>query len=872
MTPYRPTSIVFTSSNSSSASGSTAISHSSTAFSHASGSASGAGTSSRAGSSLGIAPRTSSIRREARQKWASEDYSAASSALHATRSADDRRYGDPPHSAGLTASMSRRTSTFGSAAVGEPVMGMAEYRERKQSMRGGSAESALASTAGRRRRSLVGEGFRAAGLSGGRAQVAKRFSLGEEEGRVGVGGTVFRRPPDERGAGANGWELDGHGGSHVNDVDEARRMRADTLRARVEEGPRAATSMAQYRYTDGEERGYDHERRHRALRSTHSAFTMSPMRRERDVSLTREREALEVDRSTSSLSRYGALRSHVLRDQQSLERFSSPFGGGKRNQMSSPAIGATPQQLRDQDHVRLLAESLTMFEGQFSRVGGGGIGELVKDAQMVVVASERLNNMLRSGMSRAVEEQVNAEVDDPNERGAEMAELWGRVGMDYRDGLRVSDDLVRGLTAFLLGISKTVRDVATGGNGDLQHGRSISLDEGGLLGGGRRRGTMSPDVFVGASGPGSSGSGSGRRSVESQRSWEPRESLREDVSRRLSARAESALGQERPSSSIGRERKRVEGRFDSPPPADASSRGPGSTGSSQARRVLTSREQRAMTTPVHGNGMRTIHSQEPLEDFEPSPSPVPRLQGQRSSDRDQSLPALAIPKPLPALPSEGILRRNQPYVRASGSNSPALGREKESERRKASVMSIQTIRGGSTSNFPASLTTPSSATTAVTPHTVSTMSADERTVFPPLQRTDSTRSTRSDAVTFSRPSTVSVSALNGLQEKDERRRTESNGSSGAEPSTSVRVKRVMSGSETERDNRRKTVGARAGRLSMDKEVAANQRYSSTVNAADRSAALAARSSVGGTIPPPMNTARRERERRRTVTDIWPKDS
>jgi len=746
-------------------------------------------------------------------------------------------------------------------------MGMAEYRERRQSMRGGSAESALVSTPGRgRRRSLVGEGFRAAGLSGGRAQTAKRISLGEGEGRMGVGGCVFRRPPDEGGVGASVWESDEEDGAHANDVDGVRKMRAEPLRVRVRDGPRAATSMAEYRYTDGEEKGYDHERQDRALRSTRSAYPMSPRRRERDVSLTREREALEVDRSASSLSRYGVLRSHVLRDQQSLERFSSPFGGGKRNLPgSSSATGATPQQPRDQDHVRLLADSLTMFEGQFSRVGGG-FGELVKDAQMIVVASERLNHMLRSGMSRAVEDQVNAEVDDPNERGAEIAELWGQVGMDYRDGLRVSDDLVRGLTAFLLGISKTVRDLATGGNSDLQHGRSVSLDEEGLLGGGRRRGTMSPDVFVGTSGPGSSaGSGSGRRSVESRRSLEPRESLREDVSRRISARAESALGHDRPSSSIGRERERVEGRFDTPSPADALSRGPGSTGSTQPRRLPTSREQRGMTTPSHGNGMRTIHSQEPLQDFEPSPTPAPRPQGQRPSDRDQSLPALAIPKPLPALPSEGILRRLN--ERAAGSNSPALGRAKESERRKASVMPIQTIRGGSTSNFPASLTTPSSATTAVTPHTVS---GNERTVLPPLQRTDSSRSARSEAVTFSRPSTVSVSALNGLQEKDDRRRTESNGSSGAEPSTSVRVKRVMSGSETERDARRKTVGARAGRLSMDKEVSLNPRIASTVNAADRSAALVARSSVGGNIPPPMNTAKRER--RRTVTDIWPKDS
>ncbi|RDB14584.1 hypothetical protein Hypma_016443 [Hypsizygus marmoreus] len=873
MTPYRAPSIAFTSSNSSSASAS------------ASASASGSGTSS-------TRPVHSSTVR-GQTKWASDDLTSRSSSSFAT--------------SGASASSSRQRAGDEHKRSSTTMMGMGEYRERRQSLRGGSAESALANGYGHTLpRTLVGEGLRAAGLSPTKNRI-QRMSLG---GAIERDGDVFRRAQD------GGWASDDEG----EDVGGVRRTRAGTLIGNRSGAARAATSMADYRFLGrerdderGPDDGDDLERR-RALRASKSTY---PLRREdgrepsltrtRELSLTRERERerdryidrgderereVEIeherdrDRSASSMSmsRYGTMTRAHLMQQDALppERYASPFENRRHPSVPPPssASGGTQQQ-QQREHTRLMVESLAMFEGHLARLGIGGSGELVRNAQGIVGSAERLNSMLRAATQRAVEQQISAEVDDPGGRGREFSDFWAMVGGEYRDSLRVSDELVRGLTGFLLGVGKTVRDVAASGGADFgQHGRSVSLDEEGLgLVGGRKKGSMSPDVVLGSGGggrPGSTGggSGSGRRSVESRRSWEPsREGLRDDLSRRLSARADSALGSARPSSAFNtlREHDRerpLDGRYDTPPPASAQSRGTGTT-----RRLFAPRDLRDSVATPAPSGMPTIHSQETLyADYEPSPTPAPRNYNQTTLDRSRTLPPLAIPKPLPALPSES-LRRNHTVSSKPGASSSKPNQDREHDRRKASMASISTVRANN-SNFPASLTTPSNATTAITPHTVSTAHTPDRTAFPSLHRTDSDRSTRS-IVTFSRPSTVSVSALNGLQQQhleNQRKRTESGTSSGAEPSTSVppnRTPQVLSGSETERDTRRKTLGARAGRASLDGPGgnAVGGSKMSAAHPADRSAAVSA--GGGGSLLPPMNTAKRER--RRTVTDIWPKE-
>jgi hypothetical protein len=117
-------------------------------------------------------------------------------------------------------------------------------------------------------------------------------------------------------------------------------------------------------------------------------------------------------------------------------------------------------------------------------------------------------------------------------------------------------------------------------------------------------------------------------------------------------------------------------------------------------------------------------------------------------------------------------------------------------------------------------------------------------------------------VTFSRPSAVSVSAaLSGIQQQhldDERKRTLSTSAEGNSISDSAiphhhapapPINKSISSSAADRDRRKTAAQDDAGILSYGR--------SSTANAADRSAA--------STILP-----QGKRERRRTVTDIWPR--
>ncbi|OJA07659.1 hypothetical protein AZE42_12475 [Rhizopogon vesiculosus] len=112
-----------------------------------------------------------------------------------------------------------------------------------------------------------------------------------------------------------------------------------------------------------------------------------------------------------------------------------------------------------------------------------------------------------------------------------------------------------------------------------------------------------------------------------------------------------------------------------------------------------------------------------------------------------------------------------------------------------------------------------------------TPSVDQRHLFPyhavsnspenstfPISRTVSQESVRT-SVTFSRPSEVSMSALQQQHVRDEARRRVTSSSSAAEdemngsPAPSpAQVHTPLSGSETERDTRRRTIGVRAAQL------------------------------------------------------------
>lgn len=154
---------------------------------------------------------------------------------------------------------------------------------------------------------------------------------------------------------------------------------------------------------------------------------------------------------------------------------------------------------------------------------------LSRNAQSLVVNAERLNAMLKSGNSRALDAQVEAEVETdympahgpPSSlKNSSLVDVWRKIGGEYREGLRVSDDLVRAVTGLLLGVGRVMKeyvylqngggssyggsDTGTPRESPLVHGRSISVGE---------------DEARSARGSGVDSPDGGRTS---RRSWEPR--------------------------------------------------------------------------------------------------------------------------------------------------------------------------------------------------------------------------------------------------------------------------------------------------------------------------------------------------------------
>ena len=801
-------------------------------------------------------------------------------------------------------------------------------RERRQAQRGGSAESALSSAGGR---SLIGEGLRAAGLSKRR----------EEERRVDWS------PEDEE--------------------------KSTTLSERERpHPPRAATSMADYRYLDREEdldrryRDTDRPVRQLPSRDQEASLTEASMTRERD------RESIATDRAGSSFCRYNH-NSHVhtpslapppATPHHMHERLSSasPFSARRLNSQT-PASGSSTNQT---EHIKLMLESLTMFETQLNRLplgksaGGGSVGtglgtgtsqtELTKNAQNMVYTAERLSGLLKQGNGKAVEEQVEAEVEasSTGRDTQEIGSIWGRVAADYRENSRVADELVRGMTGFLLGIGRVMREIApltdyAGGGSPSMHARHASLDADEDVVKMRREG-FSPDL---------GSSGSGRRSALSRNSWEPRDAGASTSSGGTGTggpRPESVLARASPATYQKLRPSDRELQYETPPHqqqlfrqgSDRKSLPAHGDRSDSARKLFTPREQREQMLdanfsygrPGSSRGMPTRDSQETVHqqprNHEPSPTPASRTRGGAHNtpegERARMLPPLNIPRPLPTLPSETLVKRQSMKSNAPPPTTPAPTPTHTSTG-TTSRDRRSTIRG-SLPAFP-SLTTPSNATTALTPHTVSNSSSHSNShisahtdssgsgsgsVFP-LHRTDSSRSDRSQ-VTFSKPlesASLSVSAaLTGLQMQ-----IRNGGASGGEPSGGVsgderergkergkeRERQGEKEREKKREETRRTVGnMRSARMSLDgfvQQVAhdaednrggpsgvtgdagavtlgssAGAGASSTsggggggtrrmlweTHAADRSAA-----STFIQQPGPAN----RRERRRTVTDIWP---
>ena len=715
---------------------------------------------------------------------------------------------------------------------------------------------------------------------------------------------------------------------------------------------RAATSMANYRYLDKEDdpdyRGTDSPARQLPLRNRESSLARA------EASMTRrerERDSIPTDRAGSSFNRYNHTASPVpllATPQHTHERLStaSPFSARRLN-AQTPGGGSSSNQT---EHIKLMLESLTMLETQLNRiplgksVGGSNTGtgvgtgasqtELAKNAQSMVYAAERLSGLLKQGSGRAVEEQVEAEVEGSSTGpdAQKVSNIWGRVAAEYRENSRAADELVRGMTGFLLGIGRVIRDIGpsvsladyAGGGSPSAHGKHASLDAG-EEGVRLRREGVSPDVGSG---------GSGRQSASSKNSWEPRERDRMAVS---SGSGSAGAGGQRPESVLARaspatyQKLRSGDRgpqFETPSPLPqkqqhirqaSARRSLPALGdrTESARKLFTPREQRdqmldakfSSGRPVGGSGMPTHDSQETVQPLhqshEPSPTPASRTRGGNTQERERTrmLPPLNIPRPLPTLPSETLAKRQtiKDNFAAPISTTPAPTTTTSRDRRS-------TIRS-SLPAFP-SLTTPSNATTAITPHTVSNSSSYSNSHISAhtdssgsgsasslsLQRTNSSRSGRSQ-VTFSKPlesASVSVSAaLTGFQTQFKsgagelragERGREGDKERGREREVEVKTRtignmknaRMSLDGFVEQMTRDKEYGGGpsgtaggAGAVDFGSNIGAG---ASSISGGDEGRRLwdghAADRSAASTFlknPGPDN----RHERRRTVTDIWP---
>ncbi|KAJ4482435.1 hypothetical protein J3R30DRAFT_3459518 [Lentinula aciculospora] len=736
--------------------------------------------------------RSSTLRRhQTGGRWVSDDMSAVSSLR--TDGEQDRDYHNVSNSIG-----------------------------RRQTLRtGGSADSALTVGAGR---SLVGEGLKAAGLRNG-GTVGRRGDIFDDNTPLREKSTRdmerarrverIERSISRTGTRSRstiGWEdEDEKEEDESNSSNTRSRAKGSDTRTRAGTvvGPRASTSMA---ILDREREGVGGEPEPRTapphLRSYKSSY---------DLVLSQEalsRKESDLDKDTR--------KDGENRVPSSLDRYApSPFGNTRRfvPNVAYNATETSHSNFTDRsDHTRLLHDSLHMFETHVTRVpstSSATASDLLRNAQNIVGAAEKLNLMARVAMTKALDAQINAEVDGGT--GDLVADIWRAVGADYRDQMRVSDELVRSVTDFLLGVGRAVKDMTGGGDG---HGRSVSLDE--LRGGSLARSNLGSD---------GGSAGSGRRSEGSRRSWG-------DDMKRLSTgpqRSESALS--------GRPLSVLNTRDLETPPSLRSRLPNGSMNATRAQEFSR-------------GDLGTFDSQETLHavSFDPSPTPASRAQSNRNQDRSgatldraRTLPPLSIPKPFTQPPSESLARRQTQTPIYSVS------------RRRPNTSASNTVRG------PFPLSSPNVPTTALTPHTVSN---SERQDFPILRSNSGSGSGKSSGatprstVTFSRSSTVS--ALTGLQQQQQlaeqqrqRKRTQSNSSAaGAEAAEPVsRVSRTTSGSETERGPIR-TIGRQGdrARISLDGSGTLN----GNVHPADRSAAT----SILVTSKP--------RERRKTVVDMWPR--
>ncbi|KAG9311202.1 hypothetical protein JVU11DRAFT_8277 [Chiua virens] len=682
--------------------------------------------------------------------------------------------------------------------LSEDMSGNVADGGRRQSQRGGSAESVLNGGSGVTGR-LAGESLRAAGI-GMRGSGRQGAPSNEDVFGEGYDANVSVRAARSSGIGPrNGRTVELQHEERQGRSDTDNKSRTSGSSPRVAEAvalpvrphlhsdpPRAPTALV----TERDARGTG-----RAILSRPATTMADYLHREnssRDGSYSIRSRRTTYDLSNRPESRYSPTTRNIPLPQtpSDPDRPGTAILSGRNTSLIPAGDGplSSPNNPQSAEHTRLMLDSLSMFQTQLSRLPDHSqtARDLADHSAAIIRSSEKLNKILRAATTNAVQQQIAIEIND---------------GYYEMTSLRESDDVVRSLTGFILGVGKLLKEVA--GTSDSAHLRSTSLDDEVT-----RRLPSDPGVERSSS----KRSQDGRRSVESRLSWEPMISNGgADVSRRLSSRSDLSLVH--PPSSRHRDSASDQDR-------SASSRnglGPPST----SRRLFAPREQREQQIATNGLIMRNTSSNvlDLSADYEPSPTPTSRHQP----------PAYSTPPPLPTLPSESLLQRSNTTVDKGSRRNVSL----------SSLTSIATLRNP---NPPFALSTPN-PTTAISIHTAS--ASPELSAFP-MQRTDSRDSIRS-SVTFSRPSGVSVSALQQQQVRDEARRRV--GTADEESATLSQVRAPLSGSETERDTRRRTLGVRAARKSF--EINAKEPETGDVSQ-----------------PRTITFPSQRRERRRTVTEIF----
>ncbi|KIM26743.1 hypothetical protein M408DRAFT_312467 [Serendipita vermifera MAFF 305830] len=415
---------------------------------------------------------------------------------------------------------------------------------------------------------------------------------------------------------------------------------------------------------------------------------------------------------------------------------------------------SSPNTVNGTGPVNLLQDALWMFESHVQRLPPSSVPEVtndvLKDARGIVNAAIALNGALRGAAAVCVDEQIEAEVSkegnntEANANGA--ADVWRRVGAEFREDARVADELVRALTSFMIGAGRMLRvsnsssgharmSSISGADGSISRGGGSALGRGSSISraGGSSDGRRSVEGWSRGIGM----SGAERRSMDGRRSVEPgtrrsAEEAREETMRRLTSRQGGSsrdMGEAGSNGSGGSRSHRVSFQgfiSDSRPGTSLSARrelpriSQEDSLSSPGPRTFTSLSSRRSTgarTPATGSkalprlpmpnsagsGELTFPQSQDGGDRTPIELPRPHM-------RHSTMPPLAVPPPLPTLPSESLVQRSKTIGKHAASNSITSASTTSTTRPQPLSA---TVRGSSIVPSTGSLT----ATTAVTPTT-----------------------------------------------------------------------------------------------------------------------------------------------------------